>query len=177
MQSQVDNIQAQLGVSGSDGGLTVEEVQQQVENAEAACRSSAKNIELMNDRYNKHQGKLAQLQQNVNRLMERKLQLNDNLQQRGNLLERKNTLENDIEQARFDVDEWKQKLEPMVAKQLAAQVAHTDAQKKRNTLTEQARSKVFLSCSQNTKFNPLVLKFVCLGWRTVEPAPSTDQFG
>ena len=42
--------------------LTVEEVQQQVENAESVCRSSAKNIELMNDRYNRCQGELAQLQ-------------------------------------------------------------------------------------------------------------------
>lgn len=138
----MDNIQAQLGLSGSDGGLTVEEVQQQVELAEVACRSTAQTIESMNDRYNRHQGNLAQLQQNVNRLMERKLQLNDNLQQRGNLLERKNSLEADIEQARLDVDEWKQQLEPMIAKQLAAQTTHSDAQKKRNILTEQARSKV-----------------------------------
>ena len=42
--------------------LTVEEVQQQVENAESVCRSSAKNIELINDRYNRRQGKRAQLQ-------------------------------------------------------------------------------------------------------------------
>lgn len=142
MQSQVDHIQSQLGLSGSDGGLTVEEVQQQVENAEAACRSTADNIESMNDRYNGHQGKLAQLQQNVNRLMERKLQLNDSLQQRGNLIERKGILEVDIEQARLDVEEWKQQLEPKVAKQLAAQEAHVEAQKRRNVLSEQARAKV-----------------------------------
>lgn len=143
MQSQVDSIQSQLGLSGSDGGLTVEEVQEQVENAEAACRTTSNSIESMNDRYNGHQGKLAQLQQNVNRLMERKLQLNDNLQQRGNLLERKGVLEVDIEQARLDVDEWKQQLQPKVTKQLAAQEAHVEGQKRRNVLTEQARAKVF----------------------------------
>jgi hypothetical protein len=74
--------------------------------------------------------------------MERKLQLNNNLQQRGNLLERKTTLETDIEKARLDVEEWKQNLQPMVAKQLAAQATHVDSQKKRNSLTEQARRKV-----------------------------------
>lgn len=142
MQSQVDSIQAQLGLSGSEGDLTVEEVQEQVEKAEATYRSTTQSIESMNERYNEHQSKLTQLQKNVNGLMERKLQLNNNLQQRGNLLERKGTLETDIEQALFDIEEWKQKLEPMVAKQLAAQASHSDAQKRRSALTEQARSKV-----------------------------------
>jgi chromosome segregation ATPase len=120
----------------------VEEVQEQVEKAEASYRLTTQSIESMNDRYNGHQNKLTQLQQNVNRLMERKLQLNNNLQQRGNLLERKTTLETDIEKARLDVEEWKQNLQPMVAKQLAAQATHVDSQKKRNSLTEQARRKV-----------------------------------
>lgn len=142
LQSQVDSIQAQLGLSGSEGDLTVEEVQEQVEKAEATYRSTTQSIESMNERYNEHQSKLTQLQKNVNGLMERKLQLNNNLQQRGNFLERKSTLETDIEQALFDIEEWKQKLEPMVAKQLAAQAAHSDAQKRRSVLTEQARSKI-----------------------------------
>lgn len=142
MQAQVDSIQNQLCLSGSDGERTVEEVQQLVENAEADCRSTAKNIESMNERYNRHQGRLAQLQQDVNRIMERKLQLNDSLQQRGNLLERKGSIEIDIEQARIDVEEWKQLLEPKVSKQLAAQEAHIEAQRKRNVLTEQIRAKV-----------------------------------
>lgn len=142
MQSQVDNIQTQLGHSGAEGGLTVEEVQEQVEKAEASYRLTTQSIESMNEKYNGHQNKLTQLQQNVNRLMERKLQMNNNLQQRGNLLERKTTLEADIEKARLDVEEWKQNLQPMVTKQIAAQSTHVDAQKKRNVLTEQSRSKV-----------------------------------
>ena len=144
MQSQVDNIQTQLGFSGTESGLTAEEVQEQVESAEASYRLTTQRIEAMNERYNGHQNKLTRLQQNVNRLMERKLQLNNDLQQRGNLLKRKATLESDIEKARIDVEEWKFNLQPMVTKQLAAQSTHVEAQKKRSILTEQARSKVNL---------------------------------
>lgn len=142
MQSQVDNIHAQLGLSNTDSGLTVEEAQQQVENAESAYRSTTQCIESMNEQHLRHQSKLADLERNLNSLMQRKLQLNDSLQQRDSLLERKRVLMSDVENARINVEQWKEQLQPMVAKQLDAQAAHSEFQKKRSTLAENARAKV-----------------------------------
>ena len=132
-----------------------------METAEAAWRSTAQNIESMNDRYNGHQAKLSQLQQNVNSLMERKLQLNDNLQQRGNLLERKTSLESDIDQARLDVETWKQQLEPKVTKHHEAREAYGDAQKRRNVLVDEARTKVNYKRNTYSNSKPQVTLVLC----------------
>ena len=71
-----------------------------------------------------------------------KLQLGQNLQQRNTLMERRKALEQTVDGSRNDLEDWKARLQPLVAKQSAAQMAHTDAQKKRNAVLEQARSKV-----------------------------------
>lgn len=144
MQTQIESIKTQLNASGSGGAEedSVEAVQERVEQAEGALRRAAERIETLNDRLNKHQARLAGLKQTANQLMERKLRISDGLQQRGNLTERKSTLEDLIDMVRADVEEGKMDLEPLIVKQMAAQTAHSDGQKKRNMLLEQARNKV-----------------------------------
>ena len=114
----------------------------QVENAESACRMMQQQIEAKQDGHNRKQSEVAELRQNVNRLPATRLKLGQNLQLRESLVERRRALEHAVDQSRKDLENWKCQLQPLVAKQSEAQSAHSDAQKRRNVVLEQARSKV-----------------------------------
>lgn len=161
MKSEVDRTQKQLGSSSSNDNLSVNELQEKVEIEEGICRDKTKEIENLNERCNRHQSKLAELKQRANRLMEEQLRLSNNLQQRGTLMERKNVLEAHIEQTRFQLEESKNSLEPFIVKQTNAENAHVEAQKKRDTVLDQARKQVRYERSLNrtiyTSFNRIFL--------------------
>ena len=143
LQIQVEDVKSQLGAQQreEDTAVTIEDVQRKVEETEESCRDAGQRIESLNDRINKHQSRLAGLKQEAHKLMERKLQLGDLLQQRGSLTERRTALEKLMESAQAELDGWKEDLRPLVGRQMAAESAHTDWQKKRNAETEKARSK------------------------------------
>ena len=131
-----------MGASSQDDNMSVEDLQEEVENEESFCRTKTQEIENFNERCNQHQSKLAELKQKANRLMEEQLRLSNNLQQRGTLKERKDALEKDLEKLCFQCDEAKNLLEPCITKQVAAESAYVEAQKTRENLLDQARKKV-----------------------------------
>lgn len=147
-------------------------VQMDVENAESACKKMQQLIEARQEEHNRRQSEVAELRQNVNRLTTTKLKLGHNLQQRQSLVERQRVLEQAVEQSRKDLESWKCQLQPLVAKQSAAQSAHLDAQKRRNVVLEQARNKVTLFClfkisncncnADNTNFFSIFYKRFCI---------------
>ena len=138
----MESIKLQLGSSDNEEDVSADVIQKRVEDAEDAVRSVTAKIESMNERHNRHQSKLSALKQKTNSLMEQKLRLNDGLQQRGSLVQRKEDLEGLIDSAQADIQEWKMGLEPLIGKQIAAETAHSDAQKRRNVKMEEARKKV-----------------------------------
>ena len=142
LAAQIESVHTQLGPLTAESSLKVEDVQLQVENVESACKKTQQQIEHFQELNNHQQNKIAELKQNVNRLTALKLQLNHELQQQSSLLERRQALQLSVDQATIDLEDWKLRLEPLVAKQAEAKSAHADAQRNRNTILEHARSKV-----------------------------------
>ena len=113
-----------------------------MENGESACKTTQQQIELKQELFNQQQNKVAELKQNVNRLMASKLQLSHDLQQRSSLVEKQKALELSVDQSRNDLEDWKFKLQPLVTKQEQAKAVHAEAQIKRHAVLEHARAKV-----------------------------------
>lgn len=140
--TQIESLQAQLGPSTTESNLKVEDVQLQVENAESACKITQQQIEQSQELNNQQQNKITAMKQNVNRLTESKLQLSHELQQRSSLVEKRQALQLSVDQANNDLENWKIRLQPLVAKQAQAKTAHADAQRNHSNILEHARVKV-----------------------------------
>lgn len=113
-----------------------------MESVEAQLRSASHRLDALNNRYNAHQRKLAELKQTANQLMERKLQLDNALQQRGTLVERREHLETEIEQNRSELEECKRQLQPRQETRTKAEAAFLDAQKSHSRLLNEVKKKV-----------------------------------